>query len=141
LSIIGPFSSGKSLILNTLFGTEYISGSGRCTRGVYGSLIDIKTGIKKSNFKKILILDSEGTECKEATDDTFDKRIIFYMLSVSHIVLICNKGEMKNDMERTIKLAADSIMKVREMIDQQPEVHIIMNDVDLKGDKGLAATI
>ena len=34
---------------------------------------------------------------------------------------------MKNDLERTIKLASDSIMKVREMIDQQPEVYIIMN--------------
>jgi hypothetical protein len=34
---------------------------------------------------------------------------------------------MKNDLKRTIKLASDSIMKVREMIDQQPKVFIIMN--------------
>jgi len=49
------------------------------------------------------------------------------MLSVSHIVLICNEREMKNDLKRTIKLASDSIMRVREMIDQQPKVFIIMN--------------
>jgi hypothetical protein len=49
------------------------------------------------------------------------------MISVSHIVLICNYGGVKNDVERTIKLASDSIIKVREMIDQQPEVYIIMN--------------
>jgi hypothetical protein len=62
LSVIGCFSTGKSFILNSIFGTEYLSASARCTRGVYGSLIDIKIGRFKSKFKKILILDSEGTE-------------------------------------------------------------------------------
>ena len=42
ISVIGPQSSGKSLLLNTLFGTQFQSSAGRCTKGVYGCLIDIK---------------------------------------------------------------------------------------------------
>jgi GTPase Era involved in 16S rRNA processing len=57
LSIVGPQSSGKSLLLNTLFGAQFLSSAGRCTRGIYGCLLDIKGSEK---FKKILILDTEG---------------------------------------------------------------------------------
>ena len=41
--------------------------------------------------KKILILDSEGIQSAEARDRVFDKRIIYFAIGVSHIVLICNK--------------------------------------------------
>ena len=57
LSIIGPQSSGKSLLLNKIFGTSFLSASGRCTKGVYYSIIRYKNGDK---MKKILILDTEG---------------------------------------------------------------------------------
>ena len=39
------------------------------------------------------------------------------MLCVSHVVLICNKGEMNKSMEDMIKLAADCMMHAREKID------------------------
>ena len=110
VSVIGPQSSGKSLLLNTLFGAQFLSSAGRCTRGIYGCLIDIKCDIKKTHFKKILILDSEGIQSTEALDEAFDKRVVFYILCVSHVVLICNKGEMNKNMEDTIKLATDCIM-------------------------------
>jgi hypothetical protein len=59
--VIGPSDSGKSLILNSIFGTEFLSANGRCTRGVYGSLIDVNFE-NAPKYKKILILDSEGTQ-------------------------------------------------------------------------------
>ena len=108
--MIGPQSSGKSLLLNTLFGAQFLSSAGRCTRGIYGCIIDIKSGVKKTHFKKILILDSEGIQSTEALDEGFDKRVVFYILCVSHVVLICNKGEMNKNMEDTIKLATDCVM-------------------------------
>ena len=56
-SVIGPQSSGKSLLLNKIFGTSFLSASGRCTKGVYFSIIRYKV---EGKMKKILILDSEG---------------------------------------------------------------------------------
>ena len=50
----------------------------------------------KNAYKKILLLDTEGIQSSEARDDRFDKRIVFYILCVSQVVLICNRGEMNN---------------------------------------------
>ena len=35
ISVIGPQSSGKSTLLNFLFGCEFLTSVGRCTKGVY----------------------------------------------------------------------------------------------------------
>ena len=71
ISVLGPQSSGKSLLLNFLFGTQFLSQAGRCTKGVYGSVLRYvdKTGKKK----KILILDTEGIQSAEGRDPQFDK--------------------------------------------------------------------
>jgi ABC-type lipoprotein export system ATPase subunit len=37
LTIMGPQSSGKSTLLNFLFGCDFATSEGRCTRGVYGT--------------------------------------------------------------------------------------------------------
>ena len=103
---MGPQSSGKSLLLNTLFGAQFLSSAGRCTRGVYGCLLDIKNS---DRYKKILLLDTEGINSAEATDDSYDKRVIFYALSVSHIVLICNLKDITKDMLDILRLAQDCI--------------------------------
>ena len=57
ISVLGPQSSGKSTLLNFLFGCDFASSSGRCTKGIYG------TFLKLSNYNSlggILILDTEG---------------------------------------------------------------------------------
>ena len=58
VSVLGPQSSGKSLLMNYLFGTSFLSSSGRCTKGVYSSILRFKD--KDGNYKRILILDTEG---------------------------------------------------------------------------------
>ena len=68
VSVIGPQSSGKSLLLNTLFGAQFLSSAGRCTRGIYGSLLNIKDSNSGSKYKKILLLDSEGIQSTEKRD-------------------------------------------------------------------------
>jgi len=86
-SILGPQSSGKSLLLNRIFGTSFLSASGRCTTGVFYSIIRFKD---EGKIKKILILDTEGIESIEGKDGVFDKRLIYYVIGVSHSVFICN---------------------------------------------------
>ena len=72
-----------------------MSSSGRCTKGIYGTIITLKNQ-DDNCYKKILLLDTEGIQAAEARDEKFDKRIIFYTFCVSHVVLIVNKGEMNH---------------------------------------------
>jgi len=56
ISIIGPQSTGKSTLLNFLLKTAFQMSAGRCTNGLYASLL--KTDFPKA--KDCLVLDSEG---------------------------------------------------------------------------------
>ena len=42
VSVIGPQSAGKSLLLNFLFGAQFLTSAGRCTKGIYCSLMRYK---------------------------------------------------------------------------------------------------
>ena len=45
VSVVGPQSSGKSFIMNYLFGTLFMSAAGRCTKGVYGSVLTLRCAL------------------------------------------------------------------------------------------------
>ncbi|CAE8738257.1 unnamed protein product, partial [Polarella glacialis] len=53
ISVIGIQSSAKSTLLNYLFGCGFATSAGRCTRGLYCSLME-------SSGRTLLILDTEG---------------------------------------------------------------------------------
>ncbi|KAK1259395.1 Protein ROOT HAIR DEFECTIVE 3 [Acorus gramineus] len=88
VSIMGPQSSGKSTLLNHLFGTNFremdaFRGRSQTTKGIWlaqGEGIDPFT----------LIMDLEGTDGRErGEDDTaFEKQSALFALAVSDIVLI-----------------------------------------------------
>ena len=56
VSIIGPQSSSNSTLLSHLFDCDFNVSDGRCTRGIYGSII--KSNIPEYDY--IMIIDSEG---------------------------------------------------------------------------------
>jgi ABC-type lipoprotein export system ATPase subunit len=59
LAIIGPQSSGKSTLLNFLFGCDFATSEGRCTRGVYGTYFRLNNN-RMVNFDGIFVIDTEG---------------------------------------------------------------------------------
>lgn len=59
LTIIGPQSSGKSTLLNFLFGCDFATSEGRCTRGVYGTYFR-HNNPNNTNFDGIFVIDTEG---------------------------------------------------------------------------------
>jgi hypothetical protein len=65
--------------------------------------------VGNDKYKKILLLDTEGIDSNESTDKSYDKRVVFYALSVSHIVLICNLSNFNKKMTDVLKLAKDCI--------------------------------
>ncbi|KAK4784654.1 hypothetical protein SAY86_019022 [Trapa natans] len=88
VSIMGPQSSGKSTLLNNLFGTNFremdaFRGRSQTTKGIWmakGAGIEPLT----------LVMDLEGTDGRErGEDDTaFEKQSALFALAVSDIVLI-----------------------------------------------------
>ncbi|GAB2225616.1 hypothetical protein Droror1_Dr00006413 [Drosera rotundifolia] len=90
ISIIGPQSSGKSTLLNHLFGTNFNEMNATATRGqtTRGIWLARCSGSKRCT----LVLDLEGTDGVERarTQDgaAFEKQSALFALAVSNIVLI-----------------------------------------------------
>jgi hypothetical protein len=61
LSVIGLQSSGKSTLLNLMFGTQLKTSAGQCTRGVYLQVVKSKW----SEYDYVLLLDTEGIRAPE----------------------------------------------------------------------------
>ncbi|KAK9734516.1 hypothetical protein RND81_04G144800 [Saponaria officinalis] len=88
VSIMGPQSSGKSTLLNHLFGTNFremdaFRGRSQTTKGIWLARC---VGIEPCT----LVMDLEGTDGRErGEDDTaFEKQSALFALAVSDIVLI-----------------------------------------------------
>ncbi|KAL1217627.1 ROOT HAIR DEFECTIVE 3-like protein 1 [Cardamine amara subsp. amara] len=88
VSIMGPQSSGKSTLLNHLFGTNFVEmdafkGRSQTTKGIWLARC---AGIEPCT----LVMDLEGTDGRErGEDDTaFEKQSALFALAISDIVLI-----------------------------------------------------
>ncbi|KAH8492670.1 hypothetical protein H0E87_022043 [Populus deltoides] len=89
VAIIGPQSSGKSTLLNQLFGTNFTmmdayEGRGQTTQGIW-----IGKGIGIEPFT--IAMDVEGSDSSERGQDgttTFEKRSALFALAIADIVII-----------------------------------------------------
>ena len=98
VTIMGPQSSGKSTLLNFLFGANFHVSAGRRTKGLNAMLL--KTDFE--NTKEILILDSEGIFSIERDDPKFDRRLATFCMAVSNLILINVKGELSIDIKKVL---------------------------------------
>ena len=88
ISVLGSQSSGKSTLLNFLFGCSFVTLAGRCTMGLYLSLIRVGDQL-------VGILDSEGVLSPDGTrEPVFDAQIAMMALACSHVVVINSNGEV-----------------------------------------------
>ncbi|KAM4564748.1 interferon-induced very large GTPase 1-like [Fundulus diaphanus] len=61
LSVLGLQSSGKSTMLNAMFGLQFAVSAGRCTRGAFMQMVKISQEIRKDfKFDYLLVVDTEG---------------------------------------------------------------------------------
>jgi hypothetical protein len=153
ISVLGPQSSGKSTLLNFLFGCNFVTSSGRCTKGVYG------TYFKVSNINScdgILVLDTEGlfgllNKDEEQQRDKFDRRLVLFCLAMSDIVLVNFKGDIDRTLTQVMMVCKDSLKNLHQGNIQIPEMFLILNqnsqtnretqlqDIDKMGDLGFSS--
>ncbi|CAM4688306.1 unnamed protein product, partial [Lepidochelys kempii] len=66
LTVLGVQSTGKSTLLNTMFGLQFAVSSGRCTRGAFTLLIKVAENFQQElGCDFILVIDTEGLKAPE----------------------------------------------------------------------------
>ena len=124
ISIIGPQNSGKSTLLNLMFGCDF--SIDRCTRGILGSFIKA-TGESAKEFDYLLALDTEGLQSIEKSDREYDRQLILFAFAVSNMVIIVTKDQITEDFKTSLEICVDSLRKIEMARVHRPAVYFVMN--------------
>ncbi|KAM6959665.1 up-regulator of cell proliferation-like [Tautogolabrus adspersus] len=93
VAVLGVQSTGKSTLLNTMFGVQFAVSSGRCTRGAFMLLIKVNENVKKElKCDFMVIIDTEGLKSPELAqlDNSYehDNELATLVVGLSDITII-----------------------------------------------------
>ncbi|XP_053708873.1 up-regulator of cell proliferation-like [Synchiropus splendidus] len=131
LTVLGVQSSGKSTLLNTMFGVRFPVSSGRCTRGAY--MLFLKVGEDmQCGFDFILLIDTEGLKSPELAqlDDSYehDNRLATFVIGLSDITIINLAMENAAEIKLVLQIFIHASLRMKE-IRKMPICHFVHQNV------------
>ena len=116
LSVLGVQSSGKSTLLNTMFGMQFAVGAGRCTKGVFAQLIPVdQESSSELPFHYILVVDTEGLRAIELDKGNFqhDNEIATFTIGLGDVTILNIKGENYYDIQDVLQIAVHAFLRMK----------------------------
>ncbi|KAM8889396.1 interferon-induced very large GTPase 1-like [Synchiropus picturatus] len=131
LTVLGVQSTGKSTLLNTMFGVRFPVSSGRCTRGAY--MLFLKVGEDmQCGFDFILLIDTEGLKSPELAqlDDSYehDNQLATFVIGLSDITIINIAMENATEMKDILQIAVHAFLRMK-AIGKKPICHFVHQNV------------
>ncbi|XP_077303579.1 interferon-induced very large GTPase 1-like isoform X1 [Lithobates pipiens] len=133
ITVLGVQSTGKSTLLNTMFGLQFPVASGRCTRGAFMTLIKVK-----ENFQKILgchfilIIDTEGLKAPELASlkDSYehDNELATLVIGLSDITIINMAMENTSEMKDVLQIVVHAFLRM-ETAGKKPNCQFVHQNV------------
>lgn len=113
ISVLGIQSSGKSTLLNVMFGLQFAVSAGRCTKGVFAQLVKVQEGTLP--YEYILIIYTEGLRAPELGDkkQAHDNELATFVLGLGNITIINIKGENTQEMEDVLQIAVHAFLRLK----------------------------
>ncbi|XP_071264251.1 up-regulator of cell proliferation-like [Salvelinus alpinus] len=131
--VLGVQSSGKSTLLNTMFGVQFAVSSGRCTRGAFMQLIKVKEEFRdelKCDF--IMVIDTEGLKGLQSTHLTgnyqHDNELATLLVGLSDISIVNIAMENNTDMKDTMQIVAHAFLRMKE-VGKKPSCQFVHQNV------------
>ena len=128
LTVLGTQSTGKSTLLNTMFGVQFPVSAGRCTKGAFMQLIPIFSD--NIPCEGLLIIDTEGLGAPEYKEDnTHDNEIATFVLGISYLAIINVRKEVPTNIENFLQVSTSALMRMS-MVDFHPSVVFVHQNCD-----------
>ncbi|XP_036946129.1 interferon-induced very large GTPase 1-like [Acanthopagrus latus] len=119
LSVLGVQSSGKSTMLNAMFGLQFAVSAGRCTKGAFMQLVRVSEEIKKDfQFDYVLVVDTEGLRALELEGNTtlhHDNELATFVVGLGNMTLINIFGENPADMQDVLQIVVQAFMRMKKV--------------------------
>ncbi|XP_021413699.2 interferon-induced very large GTPase 1 isoform X1 [Oncorhynchus mykiss] len=119
LSILGIQSTGKSTMLNAMFGLQFAVSAGRCTRGAFMQLVKVTEEMKDDfRFDYVLVVDTEGLRALELAGKAtvhHDNELATFVIGLGNMTLINIFGENPAEMQDIIQIAVQAFMRMKKV--------------------------
>uniref|UniRef100_A0A3P9IBX0 VLIG-type G domain-containing protein n=1 Tax=Oryzias latipes TaxID=8090 RepID=A0A3P9IBX0_ORYLA len=119
LSVLGVQSSGKSTMLNAMFGLQFAVSAGRCTKGAYMQLVKLSEEIKKEfKFDYVLVVDTEGLRALELEGSNtlhHDNELATFVVGLGNMTLINIFGENPAEMQDVLQIVVQAVMRMKKV--------------------------
>ncbi|XP_041432295.1 interferon-induced very large GTPase 1 isoform X2 [Xenopus laevis] len=120
ITVLGVQSTGKSTLLNTMFGLQFPVASGRCTRGAFMTLIKVQNAFQMElNCEFILVIDTEGLKSPElaSLEDSYehDNEMATLVVGLSDITIINMAMENTAEMKDILQLVIHAFLRMKQI--------------------------
>ncbi|XP_023201640.1 interferon-induced very large GTPase 1-like isoform X2 [Xiphophorus maculatus] len=133
VTVLGVQSTGKSTLLNTMFGVQFAVSSGRCTRGAFMLLIKVNEDFKKVlNCDFMMIIDTEGLKSPELAqlDNSYehDNELATLVVGLSDITIINIAMENSTEMKDILQIVVHAFLRMKE-VGKKPQCQFVHQNV------------
>ncbi|XP_053881071.1 up-regulator of cell proliferation-like [Malaclemys terrapin pileata] len=140
ITVLGVQSTGKSTLLNTMFGLQFAVSSGRCTRGAFMTLIKVAENFQQElGCDFILVIDTEGLKAPELAklEDSYqrDNELATLVVGLSDITIVNMAMENATEMQDVLQIVVHAFLRMEE-IGQKPNCQFVHQNVsDVSADE------
>ncbi|XP_053174978.1 interferon-induced very large GTPase 1-like isoform X1 [Scomber japonicus] len=133
LTVLGVQSTGKSTLLNTMFGVQFPVSSGRCTRGAYVLFLRVGEDMKRElNFDFIVLIDTEGLKSPDLAElegsYEHDNQMATFVIGLSDVTIINIAMENLTEMKDILQIVAHAFLRMKD-IGKKPVCHFVHQNV------------
>ncbi|XP_076118589.1 up-regulator of cell proliferation-like [Alosa pseudoharengus] len=136
MTVLGVQSTGKSTLLNTMFGVQFAVSSGTSTRGAFMLLIRVSEELRselKCDF--IMIINTEGLKSPElaALDINYehDNELATLVIGLSDITIINISMENNTEMKDILQIVVHAFFRMKEVPKKPRCVFVHQNMPDM----------
>uniref|UniRef100_A0A674GDW9 VLIG-type G domain-containing protein n=1 Tax=Taeniopygia guttata TaxID=59729 RepID=A0A674GDW9_TAEGU len=119
LSVLGVQSTGKSTLLNAMFGLQFNASAGRCTRGAFMQLIPVSEQLQRDlGFDFVLVVDTEGLRAIEMADKpslNHDNELATFVIGVGNLTVINIVGENPSETQDVLQIAVQAFPRMKKV--------------------------
>ncbi|XP_073491922.1 interferon-induced very large GTPase 1-like [Aquarana catesbeiana] len=133
ITVLGVQSTGKSTLLNTMFGLQFPVASGRCTRGAFMTLLNVKENFQEElGCDFILVIDTEGLKAPElaSLEGSYehDNELATLVVGLSDITIINMSTENTTEMKDILQIVVHAFLRMKE-VGKRPNCQFVHQNV------------
>lgn len=126
LSVLGIQSTGKSTLLNAMFGFCFDASAGRCTRGAYAQLLPLNHSLRQMiDCDYMLVVDTEGLRAPELRLEGLkhDNELATFVMGLANATIINIFGVSPDDLDDVLQTVVHSFICMVGRVDSCLFVH------------------